>query len=105
MAAPRAASRRLPGAPRPKRGSPCEWCVDPCVCLAPVCALAVAERPTRAVCGGGCGREQADGDKEPQKEEEKGLMKKMLASFDDEDSGQGDTPLERAGEAPHLCTV
>ena len=44
----------------------------------------------------GRGREQAD--KEPEKEEDKGILKKMLASFDDEDSGEGNTPLERAGE-------
>ena len=43
---------------------------------------------------------QADGDKEPQKEEDKGLnpLKKMLASFDDADSGQGNSPMERAGK-------
>jgi hypothetical protein len=42
---------------------------------------------------------QADGDKEPQKEEDEGLnpLKKMLASFDDADSGQGNSPMERAG--------
>jgi hypothetical protein len=77
--------------------------VDSYVCLAPVCVLAVAERPTRDVCVGR-GLEQADGDKEPQKEEEKGLMKKMLASFDDENSGEGNSPLERAGEAAFVRT-
>ena len=43
---------------------------------------------------------QADGDKEPQKKEDKGLnpLKKMLASFDDADSGQGNSPMERAGK-------
>jgi|ERR1719329_1507160 len=84
---------------------------DPCQAFSP--ALGKYQHQWRSVNGRTTGRQSpaarrpasekrvalrmADGDKEPQKEEEKGLMKKMLASFDDENSGEGNSPLERAG--------
>jgi len=43
--------------------------------------------------GGGGG-----GGDEPPKKEDTGLMKKVLKSWEADDSGEGNSPMERAGE-------